>query len=261
MLRGASSAEAAVHPYTFLSNTYATERLPQIRRAALVVALLPALASPASAQRKKPPATPEQVARAVVRADSTGDWATLLRLAHPDALVRFRGLQTFQLRMLGSTEWPSIDSLGMESLGRDSLGPDSSVQARWQQARTRQVRFMLDSIFLVPTVDSLAHTAPDTVFARWFRGMRASDSAATAPKPPAYRVIGAVRASDTLAYVVVQRPVVQPLGPMPEMFRDFPRETHQTEVMTMRRLRKEWRSMLDGVGDLYGYHADLGNQE
>jgi len=124
---------------------------------------------------------------------------------------------------------------------------------------------MLDSVFLVPSVDSLAHTSPDTVFARWFRGTRAvsaGDSAATAPKrPPPFRVIGAVRASDTLAYVVVVRPMVQPLGPMPEMFRDFPRETHQTEVMIMRRLGREWRSMLDGVSEPYGYSADLGHEE
>ena len=234
------------------------------RRAVLVMAILPAVA-PASAAQRKPAAPPEQVARAVVHADSTGDWAALLRLAHPDALARFRGLQTFQLRMLGSAESPVMDTLAMDSLGMDSLDVDSTVQARWQRARTRQVRFMLDSVFLVPTVDSLAHTSPDTVFARWFRGTRAasaSASAATAPKrPPAYRVIGAVRASDTLAYVVVERPVVQPLGPIPEMFRDFPRETHQTEVMIMRRLGREWKSMLDGVGEPYGYDADLGQEE
>jgi hypothetical protein len=216
-------------------------------------------ASPAVAQRQLA-APPEKVARAVVRADSAGDWATLLRLAHPDALVRFRGLQTFQLRMLGTAEWPAKDSLGI-----DSLGADSTVQARWQRARSRQVRFMLDSVFQVPSVDSLAHTSPDTVFARWFRGTRvttAADSAATTPKrPPLYQVIGAVRASDTLAYVVVVRPVVQPLGPIPEMFRDFPRETHQTEVMIMRRIGREWRSMLDGVGEPYGYSADLGHEE
>jgi hypothetical protein len=232
---------------------------PHLRRAALVVAM-PALAPGSAAQQKQPAAVPEQVARAVVHADSTGDWVTLLRLAHPDALVRFRGLQTFQLRMLGSAEGPAKDSLGM-----DSLDVDSTVQARWQRARTRQVRFMLDSVFLVPNVDSLAHTSPDTVFARWFRGTRApsaSDSAAATPKrSPPFRVIGAVRASDTLAYVVVVRPVVQPLGPMPEMFRDFPRETHQTEVMILRRLGREWKSMLDGVGEPYGYSADLGHEE
>jgi len=228
------------------------------------MAILPALAPGAAAQRKKPVVVPpEKVAQAVVRADSTGDWTVLLRLAHPEALVRFRGLQAFQLRMLGSAQ--AVDSLALDSLDMDSLGVDSTVQARWQRARTRQVRFMLDSVFQVPTVDSLAHTLPDTVFARWFRGTRAasaSDSAATAPmRPPPYRVIGAVRASDTLAYVVVVRPVVQPLGPMPEMFRDFPREAHQTEVMIMRRHGKEWRSMLDGVGEPYGYNADLGPQE
>ena len=230
------------------------------------MAILPALAPGSAAQQKKPAAAPpEQVARAVIHADSIGDWAALVRLAHPDALVRFRGLQTFQLRMLGRAEWPMMDSLALDSLGMDSLGVDSTVQARWQRARTRQMRFMLDSVFLVPTVDSLAHTLPDTVFARWFREARAAsgnDSAAPAPKrPPAYRVIGAVRASDTQSYVVVVRPVVQPLGPMPEMFRDFPRETHQTEVMIMRRYGKEWRSMLDGVSEPYGYNADLGHEE
>ena len=224
------------------------------------MAILPALAPDSAAQRKPPAAAPEQVARAVVRADSTGDWVALLRLAHPDALIRFRGLQTFQLRMLGNTEWPAMDSLGM-----DSLGVDSTVQARWQRARTRQVRFMLDSIFLVPSVDSLAHTSPDTVFARWFRASRpasADESGAAMPKrPPSYRVIGAVRANDTLAYVVVVRPVVQPLGPIPEMFRDFPRETQQTEVMMMRRHGRQWKSMLDGVVEPYAYGGDMGPEE
>ena len=231
----------------------------------MVTVTLLAPAASSAAQRRPTAAPPEQVARAVVHADSTGDWAALLRLAHPDALVRFRGLQTFQLRMLGSTEWAVMDSLQTDSLGVDSLGVDSTVQARWQRARARQVRFMLDSVFLVPTVDSLAHTSPDTVFARWFRGTRspgAADSVATAPtRPPPYRVIGAVRASDTLAYVVVVRPVVQPLGPIPEMFRDFPRQTHQTEVMIMRRHGREWKSMLDGVSEPYGYDADLGHEE
>ena len=215
-------------------------------------------ASPTVAGGQQPPhPPPEAVARAVAQADSAGDWAALVRLAHPDALVRFRGRQTFQIRMLGSA-WPAMDSLGSDSL------VDSTLETRWQRARTRQVRHMLDSVFQVPTEDSLAHTSPDTVFARWFRATRAvgGDSAASPPThAPAYRVIGAVRASDTLAYVVVERPVVQPLGLMPEMFRDFPRETHQAEVMVMRRHRREWKSMLDGVGESYQYGADLGPEE
>jgi hypothetical protein len=232
---------------------------------ATVMVMLPAQATSSAAQRRppsqRPPAiTPEQVARAVVQDDSTGDWPALLRLAHPDALARFRGLQTFQLRMLGSAEWSASDSLGV-----DSLGADSALQSRWQRSRTRQVRFMLDSVFKVPDLDSLARTSPDTVFARWFRGTRGistGDSGVTPPaRPPAYRVIGAVRASDSVAYVVVERDVVQPLGPMPEMFRDFPRETLQAEVMVMRRRGREWKSMLDGVGEPYGYGADLGQEE
>lgn len=230
----------------------------------MVIGILPASA-PGSVAQQRPAVPPEQVARAILHADSSGDWAALLRLAHPDALVRFRSLQTFQLRMLGSTAGREMDSLGIDSLSADSLGGDSTLPSRWRRARTRQSRFMLDSIFHVPDVDSLAHTAPDTVFARWFRGTRAShtgDSATTAPaRPPAFRVIGAVRASDTLAYVVVERPVEQPLGPIPEMFRDFPRETHHTDVMVMRRLGPEWRSMLDGVSEPYGYSADLGHEE
>ena len=243
-----------MNPYTFLLDT----------RASLVMAILPALA-PASAAQQQRAARPEQVARAVVQADSTGDWVALLRLAHPDALIRFRGLQTFQLRMLGSAESPVMDSLAMDSMAMDSLGVDSTLPARWQRARARQVRFMLDSVFQVPTLDSLAHTSPDTVFARWFRKTRAvsvGDSAVAGPKrPPTYRVIGSVRASDTVAYIVVVRPVVQPLGPIPELFRDFPRETQQTEVMIMRRRGREWKSMLDGVGEPYGYHAGLGLPE
>lgn len=227
---------------------------------ALVVIAVPA----AARAQRQPAASPEQVARAVVHADSTGDWVTLLRLAHPDALARFRGLQAFQLRMLGSGE-QATDSVATDAATTDSLATDSTLQARWRRARTRQVRFMLDSVFQVPDVDSLAHTSPDTVFARWFRGTlatHAGDSgAAAAVRPAPYRVIGAVRASDTLAYVVVERPVVQPLGPLPQMFRDFPRETHQTEVMVMRRLGREWRSMLDGVGEPYGLGANLGQEE
>ena len=227
-----------------------------IRQGLTPVALALAMAGiPSRAEcQQQPVLPPEEVARAVVRADSAGDWATLIRLAHPDALVRFRGLQTFQIRMLGTSRDP----------GGDSLPADSTPQGRWQQARTRQERFLLDSVFRVPTVDSLAHTAPDTVFARWMRATRPSeaDSAtATAPRPSLARVIGAVRASDTLAYVVVERAVEQPLGQMPEMFRDFPRETQQADIMVMRRYRAEWRSMLDGVGDALGFSLDLEHAE
>jgi hypothetical protein len=125
---------------------------------------------------------------------------------------------------------------------------------------------MLDSVFQVPTVDSLTRTSPDSVFARWVRSVRPTGSAdstqAARTRRPPYRVVGAVRASDTLAYVVMERPVEQPLGPLPEMFRDFPHETRQTDVMVMRRQGREWKSMLDGVGEsAIDLDAELVHQE
>ena len=105
---------------------------------------------------------------------------------------------------------------------------------------------MLDSVFQVPNTDSLARTSPDTVYARWVRGIRERTPPDSTPR---YRVVGAVKASDTLAYVVMERPLDQPLGPLPEMFRDLPRETRMAVVMVMRRQGREWRSMLDGVGE------------
>jgi hypothetical protein len=206
---------------------------------------------PCSTAQQRPVAPPEEVARAVLRADSAGDWTTLLQLSHPEALIRFRAFQTWQLRFLRGG-WPPPDTLA-----------DTTAQGRWRDARARKERFMLDSVFQVPDVDSLAHTSPDSVFARWFRAVgttRAADSGAAA-QPQVARVVGSVKASDTLAYVVVERPVEQPLGPLPEMFRDFPSEPYRAEVMVMRRHGREWRSMLDRVGEMTVLSADLGPDE
>ena len=223
------------------------------RVAALVWTLL-AVSGPAAAQQARP-LPPEEVARAAIRADSAGDWATLLSLMHPEALARFRSIQIFQLRMLNRTDWP----------GLESLATDSNLQARWQRSRERQERYLLDSIYRVPSVDSLAHTSPDSIFARYSRAMRVDPSDSTLPphyRPPAtFTVVGAVKASDTLAYVVVDRPVEEPLGPMPDMFRDYPHETREAEVMVMRRLGKEWKSMLDGLDWRPVISADLVHEE
>ena len=120
---------------------------------------------------------------------------------------------------------------------------------------------MLDSVFQVPDPDSLARTSTDTVYARWARGVRApreGDTTASGPAArPTHRVVGAVKASDTLAYVVMERPLEQPLGPLPQMFRDWPRETHMAVVMVLRRHGREWRSMLDGVGESLGFGPEL----
>jgi hypothetical protein len=222
-------------------------------RATLAVAIaLAAVPGSAAAQQSSMP--PDEVARAVVRADSAGDWAALLRLAHPDALVQFRAVQVFQLGMLSADRY-----------GTELPGMDSSSHARWTQALARHERFLLDSVFQVPTVDSLAHTSPDTVFARRVRQSFAAageDSAdAVAPREPMYRVVGAVQAHDTLAYVVLVRTLRQPLGPVPELFRDHPRETQQTEVMVLRRHGREWRSMLDPMSHSYGQVALAEHEE
>ena len=191
----------------------------------------------------------------MLRADSAGDWAGVLALAHPEALARFRARQVFQLRMLGAHGWPATEA----------AATDSSAEARWQEVRARQERFLLDSVFQVPDADSLARTSPDTVYARWVQGILARSEAdsGTAPgsRPPGYRVVGAVKASDTLAYVVMERPLEQPLGPLPQMFRDLPRETHMAVVMVVRRHGREWRSMLDGVGESRGFGPGLLHDE
>jgi hypothetical protein len=205
--------------------------------------MLAGITGGAAAQRTKV-SPPEEVARAVLSADSAGDWAAVLALAHPEALTRFRDRQVFQLRMLGAQGWP----------GSDSASADSTAEAHWRAVRTRQERFMLDSIFQVPNADSLARTSPDSVYARWVRGIRARTGA---DSTGGYRVVGAVKANDTLAYVVMERPVEQPLGPLPEMFRDLPRETRMAVVMVMRRYGREWRSMLDGVGETVAFGPEL----
>ena len=209
--------------------------------------MLAGLAGVTAAQRAAV-APPEEVAKAVLRADSAGDWAAVLALAHPDALARFRARQVFQLRMLGAQGWPAPDTGATDSTS------DSTAEAHWREVRARQERFMLDSIFQVPNADSLARTSPDTVYARWVRGIRERTAPDSAPR---YRVVGAVKASDTLAYVVMERPLDQPLGPLPEMFRDLPRETQMAVVMVMRRQGREWRSMLDGVGESLPFGSEL----
>jgi hypothetical protein len=209
--------------------------------------MLTGIVGNASAQRKSVP-PPEEVARAVLRADSAGDWSAMLALAHPEALTRFRARQVFQLRMLGAQGWPDSDS----------TSTDSTAEAHWREVRARQERFMLDSIFLVPNADSLSRTAPDTVYARWVRGIRPRSEV---DSTQGYHVVGAVKASDTLAYVVMERRLEQPLGPLPEMFRDLPKETHMAVVMVMRRHGREWRSMLDGVGETFALGPELLDDE
>ena len=202
------------------------------RGAALLLALLGAVAGQARGQDD-----PAAVARAVLAADSAGDWAALLRLGHPDALRQFRSLQVLQLRLLGDT-----------ASGPDQAADSSdSIQHReFGRRRLAAQRATLDSVYHVRDVESLARLAPDSVAARWMRAALQRADTTGAPVPRA-RLVGVLPADDTVAYAVVVRTVPHPPGPLPEPLRDVTQQESRPEVMVLRRTRAGWRSMLDGT--------------
>ncbi|MFL5517143.1 MAG: hypothetical protein ACJ8DJ_13350 [Gemmatimonadales bacterium] len=203
------------------------------RAAATALALLGGVSGLALAQDE-----PGTVARAVLVADSAGDWVTLLRLAHPDALRQFRSFQVLQLRLLGDTAGPP---------GQAADSSDSTQHREFAERRVQAQRAILDSVYHVRDVETLARLAPDSVAARWLRASRTRiDSSAAAPVPRA-RYVGLVRVDDTLAYAVVVRTVPRPAGPVPEPLRDVVQQEERPEVMVLRRLATGWRSMLDGT--------------
>jgi len=203
------------------------------RGAVLAVALLGTAAPQARGQND-----PAGVTRAVLAADSAGDWPTLLRLAHPDALRQFRSLQVLQLRLLGDT------SSRPDLAAADSA--DSTQHREFTRRRIEAQRAILDSVYHVRDVDALARLAPDSVAARWMRVARARADTAGGPVPRA-RLVGVLPADDTLAYAVVVRSVPRPPGPVPEPLRDVAQQETHPEVMVLRRTPAGWRSMLDGT--------------
>jgi hypothetical protein len=202
------------------------------RGAALILLLLGATAGQARAQDD-----PAEVTRAVLAADSAGDWATLLRLAHPDALRQFRSLQVLQLRLLGDTA---------ARPGQPADSGDSTQQRDFARRRVEVQRAILDSVYRVRDVGSLARLAPDSVAARWLRAPRPRADTAGAAVPRA-RLVGVLPADDTLAYAVVVRSVPRPPGPVPEPLRDVTQQETRPEVMVLRRTPAGWRSMLEGT--------------
>ena len=198
----------------------------------LVLALLAGLGGVARAQDE-----PERVARAVLVADSAGDWVTLLGLAHPDALRQFRSLRVLQLRLLGDTA---------STPGQAADSSDSTQHREFAERRIQAQRAILDSVYRVRDVETLARLAPDTVAARWLRATRGRADTTAAPVPRA-RFVGVLRVDDTLAYAVVVRTVPRPAGPVPEPLRDVVQQEERPEVMVLRRTAAGWRSMLDGT--------------
>ena len=202
------------------------------RAAATALALLAGTSGLLRAQEE-----PGDVARSVLVADSVGDWVTLLRLAHPDALRQFRSFQVLQLRLLG-------DTAGAAGQAADSS--DSTQHREFAERRVHTQRAILDSVYHVRDVEMLARLAPDSVAARWLRATRTGRDSTATPVPRA-RYVGVVRVDDTLAYAVVVRTVPRPAGPVPEPLRDVIQQEEHPEVMVLRRLAAGWRSMLDGT--------------
>jgi hypothetical protein len=176
-----------------------------------------------------------------LRADSLADWTTLLRFAHPEALRDFRTEQVFQVRVMGGDEWPGSEMM--------TQGLDSLQRARLALERKQQVRTLLDSVYRVSSIEALARLPAESVFARHKRFLPphadAQSGGADSSFIIRYRIIGSVPAGDTLAYVVIQRLIPRPPGTLPEEFKDLPHHPVVPAVMTMRRYRGQWRSMLD----------------
>lgn len=186
------------------------------------------LPSFATAQTMFSGSSPEELAEVVLAADSSRDWRTILQVAHPYALLEFREMQ---LRMLEPEPMPfqAMDSC-MRGMFRS---------ANFTTQRQAHLRYTLDSVFRVPSLDSLKHLRPDTMFARYGEhASRMPMPRGMDPHAPTRRVLGALLGPEETAYVVVYEHYDS--LPMPT----WPRE--RTEIMTFRREKGEWRSMLDG---------------
>jgi len=179
-----------------------------------------ALAALALASRQgvaqAPDRSPEQVAEDVLRADSLHDWRLLLALAHPEALRNYR---EDQLRMFRTENFP----------GMADMAP----------CLRKYHRFLLDSVFRVPTPDSLSRVPPDTVFARAQRFFARQRGPRTPIDSflPTRTILGHVGADDSTVYVIFEeRYERRPLPDWPE---------RRPQIMTFRLYRGGWRTMLD----------------
>ena len=174
----------------------------------------------AQAHGQGPSRSPEEVAAAVLKSDSLHDWRMLLALAHPEALLTYRTdlMQRFRVE----------DFPGMA----DAIG-----------CLRKYHRFLLDSVFRVPTPDLLSRIPPETLFTREQRYYARNRAGAprvptdTFSVLPTWTVLGHVTADDSTVYVVVERRFPRPPTP------DWPERL--PEIMTLRLFRGEWRSMLD----------------
>lgn len=197
------------------------------------------LPSPMPGQVTAAANSPEGVVAQVLLADSAGDWRTLIRLGHPQALRRIQSAQVWQLSIMHS---PLFDSL------RGSFPFDSGrIKGMMLAMRQREYQ-QLHEILGVGTVEELAALPAESVFARQYRSDGASRIRVySQPQSVVARILGTVVSGDTLAIVVIA-PRQDPLfDSLPARFlgAGSPPMSGRPDVMTLRRWQGEWKSMLD----------------
>jgi len=178
---------------------------------------------------------PDDVVRAVLRADSVNDWHSLLALTHPDAITEFRESTVREFTFDGS-EFPGM--------------PAMSQCMKDEMARSR--KFRLDSIYQVASVNELAKLPADSVFARerrWRdRFPRPSPGDARMPQSR-YSYLGHLTLDDSTAYGILVE--TWDRLPMPEW------PARRPQVITIRKFGGEWRTMLDVDLLRGGAHVDV----
>jgi hypothetical protein len=186
---------------------------------------------------------PQAVAAELLAADSSGDWRTILRIADPAALVDFRNQQIAMMTLMLNPD-PRLTAFMQRAL--------DSTQTRMMAAfRDSQRARMLDSVFQVPSFDSLAALPPDSVLARWYRGL----SRGWREDDPHYGIVGTVQPSDSVAYVILELKWKEP--PPPDGL--AARRLLALQVLVLRKRDAEWRTMLDIVPNpLAGFGAPAG---
>jgi hypothetical protein len=165
---------------------------------------------------------PDDAVRALLRADSLGDWRSILRIAHPDALREFR---ESEVRALSSTQ---DDSVLMRDISQ-------CVKEKIELANKLQ----LDSVYHVASATELGALPPDTVFARYRRWQARVQNVSppdTDSSLPRRRYLGHLSPDDSTAYGIILESWDRP--PMP----DWPA---RPQLITVRRVAAEWRTMLD----------------
>jgi len=186
----------------------------------LVASIATLFLRPTRVSAQFPPGSPEAVVASALQADSVHDGWRLLGLLHPLALLDFRSGRVEALNSRYFGDFPGIDSCVMR------------LQALYTQTQ-------LDSVYRVPSLDSLARTQPESLYVR-AQAYLARFSLPARPDSlrPTSQIHGSLAVNDSLAFVLVhEHYAVRPFPRWPE---------DRAEVYTVRRYRGQWRALLDG---------------